>query len=463
MLRAAQPSRVSRVGRCRPRRSECTKGNLESGLEFMKTMCSALTAIALTLLLEGCLGGGGNETFADGFYRFVHVSPGTDNVTISADGNSIVSSLQYHAATSYIQLSWGTHAIKVQSVTSGATYADSMVPVAGVAHYTYFLYGGGSSTTAFSLRDDITDPAAGYFLLRDINLATGSGPLDMYLLAPGVTVDASTPAFSAIAYATSGVFTQVPNGNYNIVVTPAGSKEIIYESGNQAFSGSLKVSVATFATGSGKLVNAALLIDDAGGTTIFADNSAARFKFLGATADVQSVDLLIDGAVALANVPYGSVSAYGPVAAGSRNFKIQPSNTPGAYIYDQSQTLKSGVDHSLAAYSIQGTGSAGLLVLQDNNLPPPAGKATLRIGNAASDGTTYDAYVNSTKVVAGLAPATAAPYQTLDAATYTVSFNPAGTTTVAATLSAVLAAGHVYTVYTYGRSGSAAAVLTTDN
>jgi len=428
----------------------------------MKTICSALMAVALGLLLGGCLQGGGNQTFADGYYRFVHVSPGTDNVAIAADGTSIVPSLKYHAATTYVQLGWGTPAIKVQSASSGATYVDAKVPVAGAAHYTYFLYGGGSSPIALSLRDDTADAASGKFNLRNVHLATGIGALDVYLLPPGSTIDGSTPAFSGVAYASSSAFTQFANGDYNVVLAPAGSKEVIYDSGKQAFSGNSKMSLLIFATGSGKLVNAALLLDDGSGTTNFVDNPVARFKFVSATTDVPSLDLLIDGAVAFANAAYGSVSAYGPITAGGRNFKIQPSSAPGAYVYDQMQTMAAAYDHSLVAYSIQGTGNAGMFVLQDNNLPPPSGKVTLRIVNASSDATAYDAYVNVNKLLSGIAPGTASAYQALDGATYTLSFSPAGTTTQAATLTTALDAGHVYTIYVYGRTGSAAVVLTTD-
>jgi hypothetical protein len=428
----------------------------------MKTMYSALTAVVLGLLLGGC-GGGGNDTFADGYYRFVHVSPGTDAVAISSDGNPLVSSVSYHAATGYFQLPWGTPRIKVTSAASGATYVDSLVPVAGSAHYSYFVYGGGAAPVALSLRDDVTDPSSGNFQFRAIHVATGIGALDVYVLAPGVTVDAITPAFTAVGYTTSTSFGQLAAGSYNFVLTPTGTKEVIYDSGVQTISAGGKVSLAVFATGSGKLVNALLMADDSSGATVFVDNPAARFKFAGATTDAQPVDLLIDGIVALASVPYGSVSDYGPVAAGTRNFKIQPSATPGAYIFDRNQAISGGYDYSLAAYSIQGTGSAGVAFLQDNNLPPATGKAMLRFVNDGSDSTAYDAYVNSAKLVAGIAPATASAYQSLDGATYTVSFNAAGTTTTAATLSAVLTAGHVYTVYTYGRSGSAAAVLTQDN
>ena len=174
------------------------------------------------------------------------------------------------------------------------------------------------------------------------------------------------------------------------------------------------------------------------------------------------MDVLIDATVALADVPYGGVAAYGPVAAGSRNFKIQASSAPGAYVYDQNQTMNAGADQSLVAYSIQGTGSAGLIALQDNNLPPPSGKAKLRIVNAGSDDTAYDVYVNASQLLSAIAQGTASAYQELDGATYTLSFSPTGTTTPAASLAAPLDAGRVYTIYIYGRSGSTAVVLTND-
>jgi hypothetical protein len=428
----------------------------------MRTIRSVLTAAALGLLLGGCLGGSGNQTFGDGYYRFVHVSPGADAVAITANGTSIVSSLQYHAATPYIALGWGVPQIKVQSASSGATYVDAQIPVAGDGHYTYFLYGGGSSTISFSLRDDVGDAASGSFNLRTVDLATGIGAVDVYLLTAGTSVADGTPAFSAIAYATSSAFTQFTSGSYHIVVTAAASKDVIFDLGTQTYAANSKLTLLVYATGSGKLVNAAMFLDDGSGTTTFVDNPVARYKFVDAATDLPAVDVLVDGAVALANVPYGGLSAYGPVAAGSRNFKLQASNAPGAYVYDQNQTMSGGADRSLVAYSIQGTGSAGLIALQDNNLPPSSGKAKLRIVNAGSDGTAYDAYVNSSPLVSGIAPGTASVYQELAGAAYTLSFTPAGTTTPAATLAAQLDAGHVYTVYAYGRSGSTAAVLTQD-
>ena len=236
----------------------------------------------------------------------------------------------------------------------------------------------------------------------------------------------------------------------------AGSKDVIYDSGKQTMAANAKVTLLIYATGSGKLANGALLYNDTTGTTTFVDNSMARFKFVNAATDLGSVDVLVDGTAALANVPYGLLSAYNTIAAGNRNFKIQPSSNPGAYVYDQNNTLASAVDHSLVAYSVQGTGSAGLIVLADNNLPPAAGRAKLRLVNAASDATAYDAYVNFAKFLSGLAPGNGSAYQQLDAGTYTVTFTPAGTTTQSASVTLELDSGHVYTIYAYGRASSSA-------
>jgi len=428
----------------------------------MKNLCTALLAAAIALVLQGCLGGSGNATFSDGYYRFVHISPGSDNLAIASNGTQIVPSLSYHSATPYLEFGWGTPQIKVTSATSGVTYVNATIPVGSDGHYTYFLFGGGASVTNYSLRDDVVDAPSGSFLLREIHLATGIGAVDFYLLAAGATVDAGTPITTANAYGIGTVFTPYTAGTYHLAVTPTGTKTVIYDSGNQVFTNNEKVSFVIFATGSGQLVNAALLPNDSTGTTNFVDNPASRMKVVSATTDVPVVDVLVDGTVTLADVPYGGVADYAQVAAGTRNLAIQPSSTPGAYVYNQNQTLSAGYDQSFASFSIQGTGSAGLIALQDNNLPPPSGRAKLRIVNAGSDATAYDAYANTTKLVSNLVQGSASAYQVLAPATYALAFNPTGTSTAATLLNASLVAGHVYTVYTFGRSGAVASVLTTD-
>jgi hypothetical protein len=420
-----------------------------------------IVAVVLALLQAAC-GGQGDSSKVNGNIRFVHVSTETDPVNISYDSTTVVSSLGYHGASTYQALDYGSHEIKVQSAASGAVYSDAQMTVVPAAFYTYLLYGGGSSMVTLVLADAVSDAASGKFNLRAVNVATGIGSVDIYLLSVGSTIDQVAPTFSGVTYGGTAAFTQFATGDYDLVVARAGSKDVIYEMGKQTMAANAKVTLLVYATGSGKLANGALLYNDTSGTTTFIDGLLARFKFVNAATDLGSVDLLVDGTAALANVPYGLLSAYNGIAAGSRNFKIQASSAPGAYVYNQNKTLGSGTDNSLVAYSVQGTGNAGLIALADNNLPPVSGKAKLRLVNASSDTTAYDAYVNFAKLLSGLAQGTASAYQQLDPGTYTVTFTPAATTTQAASVTLQLDAGHVYTVYTYGRVSSLAAVTTTD-
>jgi hypothetical protein len=428
----------------------------------MTRLLSAVTLASMCLILAGC-GGGGSEAFNNGFYRFVHVSPGTDSVNISANGNQIVGSLSYHSASPYISLAWGLPDIKVVSADSGTVYADGLQPVGSDGHYSYFLYGGGQTPIAISIREDVSDAPSASFLLREIHLATGIGAVDIYVLAPNATVDsASGPSAQAVGYTTVSVYASYSIGDYHIAVTPTGTKTVIYDTGIQSFTNNTKASLLIYATGSGQLVNGALLIENSGVTT-FIDNTTSRYKFITATPDQPQINVLIDGTIAYEGIAYGSVSPYAVIAAGNHNLKIEATSTPGVYLYDQNQPLKGGYDQSLVAVSLPGlAGGIGVLALQDNNLPPPTGKVKLRIVNASSDTTAYDAYANTTKLISNLPAGGVSAYQVIDPASYTLAFDIAGTTNVAASVPAALSENHVYTVYVYGRNNAASAVLTTD-
>jgi hypothetical protein len=170
----------------------------------------------------------------------------------------------------------------VQPATGSGSYADAQLTFAPASHYTYVIFGGGLSVVTLSLLDDIGDAASGEFSLRGVNVATGIGPVDVYRLAPGATLEGSAPVLTGLAYGVSGSFTQFPTGTYDLVVTPAGGKDPIYDPGAQVIAENAKISLLVYTAGSGQLANAALLFND--GTTTFVDNTEARFKFVSVAA-----------------------------------------------------------------------------------------------------------------------------------------------------------------------------------
>lgn len=426
----------------------------------MKALHIGFLALIASLFLIGCSSSSNNGAAPDAQIRFVHVSPFTGPVMVAVDGKTVLPSLDYRTATPFVSIGPGLHTVTYTPVNGGPVAATLPISVYSTGQYSYYFYGGPGATTSLGTIDGTADAASNYFKVRVINLATGLGAVDVYVLAAGTTIDSATAGITGIPYGGSSTYVAANIGTYTLAVTPAGSKQILYTTGALPYPSNAKVTLTVFSAGSEILANGVMLTT--GGAAVFVDNPQAEPRFVSAIPVVAAADMLIDGATFVSNVAYGTASGYLPTASGAHNVKIQPTDTPGGYVYDQSQALVPGADMSLVGYALAGTGSVGLLALVDNNLPPLTGKAKLRIVNASSDATAYDVYLNTSTIASALAQGTASAYQQLDPVTATITVEPAGTSTIAATIPIALANPHVYTVYIMGNAGSVRLLATTD-
>jgi len=430
----------------------------------MYDFAKAILLIVALGVLAACGGGSSSSSDVKTQLRIVNVSPATGIVKVSLAGIVAADSLPFHAATAYVSIASGSPEFTVFSSTTGAVLYDvTNLSISSGTRSTVFIYGGGTNVTATLMTDDTTAASAGHFSLRLSHSATGIGALDVYLLAASMSLQDATPASSGLAYAATTGFAEYASGTYTVVITPAGTKEVIYDSGTQTFAEAGRVTLLVFGAGSSKLVNAALLQDDESGTTTFPDNRYARVRFMNAVPEVPAADLIFDGSVTFAGVALGGLSSYGLAAAGGRNVKVQASNAPGTYLYDGSRTLGAAGDYSLIAYGAASGGSVSLLALLDNNLPPTSGKAKLRFVNAVSDGGAYDAYANDAVLLSNMGFATASTYQQVDPGAFSLGYASTGSGQQAVRLSGQqLDAGHIYTIILFGRAGNLAAVLAAD-
>jgi hypothetical protein len=226
------------------------------------------------------------------------------------------------------------------------------------------------------------------------------------------------------------------------------------------------VQAVAFGKGSNKLVNVAVLNLDQDGTGQVIENLLAEFKLTNASSVGSPLNVFVDGALTLANVPFAGVSNYEKVIAGSRTISIQSAATPGANLLTLTPNLAPATDTSIVV-----SGPAGALqglVLTDNNLPSATGRARVRFVNASSDLASADVYVNFVKQFSAVTSNSASPYAELVAdatgTAYEVDFNVAGTTTPALMLPNVLfAAGKTYTVYVVGQGAARQGVVVGDN
>jgi hypothetical protein len=179
------------------------------------------------------------------------------------------------------------------------------------------------------------------------------------------------------------------------------------------------------------------------------------------------LNVLVDGNIVLSNIPFAGISNYVTTSAGSHSFAVQATATPGANLLTLDTTLASATDTSLAF-----SGPAGALVplvLSDNNLPPPAGRARVRFVNVSPGMGPLDVYTNFSKQVSGLASNSGSSYIEVTAAAvigtlYEFDFNLAGTTSVVLKLPSVsIIAGNTYSIYVVGAPATPQGVVAKDD
>jgi hypothetical protein len=427
-----------------------------------------LAALCLTsLILTGC-GKGSSSNQGNAQLRVVNAFSQANALDVTENAKPVVSGLPFQSIAPYASVDSGTQIVTVGVTGASTALVNTTYSIGSNTNYTYVIYGPLTAVGALLLSDSFNDPGDGFFSLRFVNAAAGPGALDLYLTAPGADLSATAPAVANIIYGAGSLFLPIAKGtNFELRITPAGTKDVVYDGVPQTFAEHSGASVVAFSKGSGKLVNVALLRNDDAGSATLVDNLLTQYKMVNASLVPSALNVFVDGSLQLSNVPFTGVSTYQRTSAGAHNFSIEATTTPGASLLTLAPTLLSATDTSIV---LTGTsGALNALVLQDNNLPPPAATADIRFVNSSADVAAFDVFVNFSKQISGLSANTASPYFDLSATastgtSYEFDFNLAGTTTSLLKLtSVVLTAGHTYTIYLAGPGSSLRGIVAQDN
>jgi hypothetical protein len=196
------------------------------------TRLAALSMLILTL--AGCQSIAGTQSVTQ--VRFIDASPDApaldlyQNVPQTAAQSSQASlyGVGFGAVSSYMLLAPGvyTQAANVagtqqQIATVGANFAAG-------GQYTVLAGNIAANLQMTILKDQATPAPAGEVALRFLGQATRTGPVDLYLLAPGSTLSGSSlsglvPIATGIGLGVNTGYIDVPSNTYSIVALPAGS------------------------------------------------------------------------------------------------------------------------------------------------------------------------------------------------------------------------------------------------
>jgi hypothetical protein len=426
-----------------------------------------LLALCLTsVILTGCSKNSSNSSNAQ--MRVINAFSQAAALDVSVNAKPVVSGLAFQSNSQYADVDSGSQTVIVSVTGASTALVNTIYNLGSNTKYSYVIYGPQTAVGALLLADSFNDPGDGFFSLRLVNAAAGPGSLDLYVTAPGADLTATAPAISNISYASGSLFVPVAIGaNFEIRITPAGTKDVIYDGVPQTFAAHAGATIVAFGKGSGKLVNVVLLRQDDAGSGALVDNLLTQYKVVNASLVPSALNVLVDGTLQLSNIPYTGVSNYQRTSTGTHNFSFEATTTPGASLLTLARNLAAATDTSIVL-----TGTAGALnalVLQDNNLPPPVSTANVRFVNSTADVAAFDVFINFSKQVSNLTANSASAYINLSAAastgtSYEFDFNVAGTTTSLLKLtSVVLTAGHTYTVYLAGPASSLRGIVSQDN
>lgn len=197
-----------------------------------------------------------------------------------------------------------------------------------------------------------------------------------------------------------------------------------------------------------------------------AAQTGAYLRLAHLSPDTPKVDVTVsafddpDGAQVIKGVGYGDVSAYQRIAAGTYSIAMRPAGADPKTDPVISATLDAVGGR---AYTVAGLGefaNLALRVLNDDISLPAAGKARMRVVNAAPLAGELSIRRDGTSVIDGAAFGDPSPYTMVPAGKATLTVAPVDTAPT--TLPVTLKAGGVYTILVLQREGVLSAAVRLD-
>ena len=192
------------------------------------------------------------------------------------------------------------------------------------------------------------------------------------------------------------------------------------------------------------------------------DMSKSKLMVVHASPNAPNVDVRINNAVSLTNVPYPNNSNYTEVNSGSTNIKVSPTGTT-TYVIDATVNLDANKNYSV--FAIDSVSKIKAAVVSDDLTAPASGKAHVRFFHFSANAPAVDIAVTGGAVLFSnrkfndqATNASLANFTPLNAGTYNLEVRAAGTNTVVLALPNItLTAGKIYTVFAKGFLGGTGA------
>ncbi|WP_311171990.1 DUF4397 domain-containing protein [Halobellus ordinarius] len=334
--------------------------------------------------------------------RIAHLSPDAPNVDVYVEGDTVLEDVAFGAVSDYLDVPAGERSVEITAAGDpDAAVFSGPVQVEAETAYTIAAVGeladdGDQPFEPLVLEDDNSDPGAETARVRVVHASPDAPAVD-------VTVESTGDAlFDGVAYGESGDV-EVPAGEYTVQIrgdTESNDGDVVADFDLDLAGGGVYTAFAAgYLSPDDEPADTPfdlIVAQDAGGDG-GADPANVRVAHL--SPDAPNVDVYVEGDAVLEDVPFGAVSDYLDVPAGSRAVEITAAGDPDASVFAGDVDVAAGDAYTIAAVgelADDGDQPFEPLVLEDDISTPDAETARLRVVHASPDAPAVDVTVEST-------------------------------------------------------------------
>ena len=399
---------------------------------------AALAAALLFVVsaLSGC-SGSGSASNEKAHIRFVNLVVDQATLGVTLDDKAAASAVAFQGATDYVDFASDTYDAEV--IGSAGSVLSTYSAALGQKHYTTYYYGVGAALGLVTVDDEPFTVSDGKFVVRALLLSPVLPGFDVYLTTADTDLSTVNPTLYATASGSAGSYTsEMTSGTWRLRLTPSGAKTVVFDT-TQEFAAKSVTTLAIHSVGSAQLPTVLRMPQAEGGTP---DATASR--------------LTVDGATTFQSVPFGGITNFVAVTAGSKTIAVAADGAAGSYA-SLTTTLVPGHDYTLVTRGQ--TAAAGLLVFDENATEATAtGTANARFVNATLDQAAVDVVVNYQALLSALGAGNRSTMQALTATSYPLSYYASNGSLLATQTTDELVAGGDYRFLLVGAAGQYLAV-----
>lgn len=409
----------------------------------------ALFALSLSAVaLVGCSDDDDNSVdepveMTTGHIRIFHAASDAPKVNITANG-SILNDLEgvdYQIASARFDVETGTYDVAVEAQLPGDTTAEVLsadLTVDMDMNYDIFAVGSvaDDSLDLLTVTSSETEVASGNAQVQIVHAASSAPTVDIYVTAPETALSSEQPTVTA-SFTDFTDLLQVPAGDYQIRITPAGSMDVVYDSGTVNLAdGADLVIAATNNTGTGDAPVTLLVADGTSSALLWDAEAPADLRVVHGISDAPAVDVVVNNNIVLVDgLAFPNTTDYVSVAPDTYLVDVVADADNSIVAVDDAQvTLEVGQSYTAIANNLLAAPELDLLMDMPRRV---ATAAQVRIVHASPAAGDVDIYVTGDGNITDVMPTfSAVPYSTdalaetgyvsLEAGSYVVSVTAAG-------------------------------------